>query len=227
MVIDATGVLFLLIVCAGVPYLALRSRRVLDDGPLPMPRRRFFIQTILMQLYLAAIAVVAAWRNGVDLIAPPPSPAGAWGLAALFLAVLLAVMWWRWPHRDRDSKERLMRILPRERGDLPWYFALCATAGVCEEAIYRGVAVALLARVTGALAVAILLASVAFALAHVVQGWRSAVAVFGIALMAHALVLITRSLFPVMAVHAIYDAIAGVMMPRLYARENASTVAAP
>jgi membrane protease YdiL (CAAX protease family) len=128
-------------------------------------------------------------------------------------------MWWRWPQRDRDSKERLYRMLPHDRADLPPYFAVCLAAGICEETVYRGVTTVLLARVTENLSAAILIASIAFALAHVIQGWRSVVAVFGIALMAHAVVLMTQSLFPVMAAHALYDALAGVLMPRWYERE--------
>lgn len=217
--IDPAGILFLLIVCAGVPYLAWKSRQRLGDGPLPMPRRRFYIQTIFMQFYLFILAIAAAWRNDVDLLTTPPTPLRAWGIAALFLAVLLGVMWWRWPNRDQESKERLYRILPHDRSELAPYFALCIVAGVCEETVYRGVTAALLARLTGSVAAAVVIASVVFALAHIIQGWRSAGVIFLIALGAHALVLAGQSLFPVMVLHALYDAIAGTLMPRWYNRE--------
>ena len=219
MVIDGIGTLFLAIVCLGVPYLAWKSSKRVGSGPLPMSRKRFFIQTIFAQLYLFALALAAAWRNGIDLLAAPPSPLFAWTLAASFLAVLLAVMWFRWPSRDRESKEKLYRLLPHERGDLPLYFLVCLAAGICEETVYRGVATTLLMRVTGNLSAAILISAIVFALAHVIQGWRAALAVFGIALMAHSVVLMTQSLFPAMAAHAIYDAVAGVVMSRRYQRE--------
>ena len=219
MVIDPLGIVFLLIVCLGVPYMAFKSRRLLGAGPLPMTRRRLFIQTIGVQLYLFALALAAAWRNDIGLLAAPRLPLRAWGMAALLLAVLAGVMAWRWPHRDRESKERLYRILPHDASELGPYFALCAAAGVCEEAVYRGVTATLLARVTGSVVAAVLIASIVFALAHIVQGWSSAAVIFGIALAAHALVLLTGSLFPIMAVHAVYDAIAGVLMPRWFERE--------
>lgn len=218
-VIEPSGIVFLLIVCIGVPYLAWKTNRRLGGRPLPMSPRRFFLQTIFAQLYLVFLAVFAAVRNGVNLLALPPQPWRAYGLAALFLAILLGVMSWRWPHRDRQSKERVVRLLPRQRSELPLYFALCAAAGICEEIVYRGVTTALLARLTGSLAAAIAIAAVVFALAHVVQGRRATIAIVFIALGAHALVLVTRSLFPVMAAHALYDAIAGVLMPRWYRRE--------
>ena len=219
MVIDPTGIVFLLIVCAGVPYLALQSNKRLGNRPLPMSRRRFFVQSMVMQLLLLAIAVVAAARNGVRLLGAPRPPALSWGAAALLLAFLVGVVVWRWPRRDAESKARVYRLLPHDRGELALYFALCLAAGVCEETAYRGVAAALLIRITGNWLVAVLIASVVFALAHAVQGRRAVVAVFAIANLAHIMVLLTQSLFPVMAVHAIYDAIAGVYISRRYERE--------
>ena len=64
-----------------------------------------------------------------------------------------------------------------------------------------------------------LLASVAFALAHAVQGPRGVFAIFLIALAAHGLVLFAHSLLPVMFAHTVYDAVAGWLIPRLYERE--------
>ena len=220
-------VIFLFIVCVGVPYLAWKSKQRLGDGPLPMPRRRFFIQTILVQLYLFLIAVGAIWPDWRALFELPPAPLRAWGAASLMFAVLLGVMWWRWPHRDADSKERLSRILPSERGDYPMYFLVCLAAGVFEEAIYRGAAAWLLERFTGSVILAVLIASVVFALAHVIQGWRSVLVIFFIALGAHALVIFGSSLVPVMAAHALYDAAAGVLMPRWYEREKARNLSPP
>lgn len=209
---------FLFIVCIGVPYLAFKTKRQLGDGPLPMPKRRFFLQTIGVQLYLFFLAVAAIWPDWRSLFALPPSPLRAWGLAAVFLAALLGVMGWRWPKRDLESKRRLYSLLPHERRDLPVYFLVCIAAGVFEESVYRGAATWLLMRYTS-LVPAVLIASVAFALAHVVQGWRSAAVIFVIALGAHALAIVGDSLVPVMAAHALYDALAGVLMPRWFERD--------
>ena len=219
MVIDASGILFLLIVCLGVPYLAIRSNRRLGTRPLPISRRRFFVQTIFAQIYLFAIAVIAATRNGIDLLAGPGWPLLAWALGAAFLVIMLAVMRLRWPSRDRESKERLYRLLPQDRGDLPLYFLVCLAAGICEETVYRGVAAPLLVRVTDNLVAGVFISAAAFAVAHIVQGRRAALGVFGIALMAQSIVLSTQSLFPVMAAHALYDAIGGVLMSRWCRRE--------
>jgi membrane protease YdiL (CAAX protease family) len=219
MVIDAVGILFLLVVCIGVPWLAIRSNLRLGTGRLPMSQRRFFIQTVFAQLFLFAIAVLAARKNSIDLLSAPDSPLLAWVLAAVFLAVMLATMWLRWPSRDREAKERLYRLLPQTRRDLPLYFLVSLAAGVCEETVYRGVATTLLTRLTDNLVAGVLISAVAFGLAHIVQGKRAALGVFGVALMAQSIVLVTQSLFPAMAAHAAYDAIARVLMSSWYRRE--------
>jgi membrane protease YdiL (CAAX protease family) len=224
--IEPAAAIFLFVVCVFVPYMAFKSRQRLGDGPLPVSRTRLFVQTIFVQLWLFALAVMAAARNDVDLLAAPARPLVAWGLAALFLIVLVAVMRWRWPQRDAASKARLYRMLPRDRRELGPFYAVCVAAGVCEEVVYRGAAAALLARITGSMVAAVLIASFVFALAHVIQGWQSAGVIFLIALGAHALVILGQSLFPVMAAHALYDAVAGTLMPRWYERENAAPPAA-
>jgi len=219
MVIDASGWLFLAIVCLGVPYLAIRSNRRLGARPLPMSRRRFFLQTIFAQLYLFVIAIVAAQRNHIDLLSMPESPLLAWTLGAAFFGIMLAVMRFRWPSRDRESKERLYRLLPQNGSDLPLYFLVSLAAGICEETVYRGVATPLLVEVTNNLFAGVLISAAAFAVAHIIQGKRAALGVFGVALMAQSIVLISQSLLPAMAAHAAYDAVAGVLMSRWYRRE--------
>jgi membrane protease YdiL (CAAX protease family) len=74
---------------------------------------------------------------------------------------------------------------------------------------------------TGSLVAGVLISAVAFALAHALQGGRGMFAIFMIALIAHGLVLYSRSLLPVMAAHTVYDAIAGWLIPRWYERDLA------
>ena len=70
--IEPAAAVFLFVLCIFVPYLALKSRQRLGDGPLPVSRTRLFVQTIFVQLWLFALAVMAAVRNGIDLLAAPP-----------------------------------------------------------------------------------------------------------------------------------------------------------
>src|SRR5258706_280095 len=68
------------------------------------------------------------------------------------------------------NKYRLYSILPHSANEFPSYLLLCLAAGIGEEVVYRGMLFAILAYLTGSQLAAVLLASVAFALAHAVQG---------------------------------------------------------
>ena len=61
---------------------------------------------------------------------------------------------------------------------------------------------------------AVLICALGFAAAHWSQGWKSVLAIFLIALVAHALVWFTNTLVLMMIVHAAYDFIAGYLIAR-------------
>ena len=46
----------LMLTCAWAPVMAIASARRLGDGPLPLSRRRFFVQTIVIQAALFGVA---------------------------------------------------------------------------------------------------------------------------------------------------------------------------
>lgn len=224
--IEPWSAVLVLLTCVWVPVLAFKSARRLGDGPLPVSRRHFFIQTIVIQVILAGVAVIAARQTGVPIAVMPPSRAAPWLIAAglvLFGALLLR---WRWASRSSASKNRLYSILPRTQREFPSYLALCLAAGIGEELVYRGMLFAILAYLTGSVIAAVLIASLVFALAHALQGWRGMFAIFLIALAMHGLVLFSKSLLPAMAAHALYDAIAGWLIPRWYERDAAAAPAA-
>jgi len=54
----------------------------------------------------------------------------------------------------------------------------------------------------------------AFAVAHSLQGWKSVAVILGFAFLMHALVAVTGSLVPAMAVHLVYDLAAGIAIAR-------------
>jgi membrane protease YdiL (CAAX protease family) len=215
----------LLMVCVWLPLLALKSARVLGgSGSIPVSRRRVFIQTMVLQVLLFALALAAAGEHRIRIWRTPPRPLVAWLAAALFLAIALGSVKWRWSARPQHQKERLYAMLPHNGRELMIFALVCITAGVGEEVVYRGAATPLLFLLTGDLMTAALMSAIAFALAHAVQGWRAMIAVFGIALAAQALVNFSRSLIPAMAVHASYDFVLGVLVPRWF---EAATASAP
>lgn len=209
---------YLLLVFAGVflPILIVWSARRIGDGPLPISRTRFYKQTILFQLFLAALCAWTAWTHGILAMPLPQRPLISWSAAALMYVLTVVVLRLRWPSRKAASKRRLYDILPHNRRELVPYVFVCIVAGAAEEIIYRGVMTALLQRIVGMAFVTIVLVSISFALAHAMQGRRSVAGIFVIALACHALVWLAQSLIPVMVVHFAYDLTAGILVPRWY-----------
>jgi membrane protease YdiL (CAAX protease family) len=212
--VNAAGLMLLLLTGVLLPILIVRSSRRIGSGPLPISRQRFYRQTILFQLFLAALSVWTAWTNGVVDMPLPRRPLVSWSAAALMYVLTLITLRLRWPGRSAASKRRLYDILPHDTRELVPYIFVCLVAALAEEIIYRGVMTVLLQSIIGIRVVTIVLVSISFAVAHAMQGWRSVAGIFVIALACHALVWIAQSLLPVMVVHFTYDLTAGLLIPR-------------
>ena len=82
--LEPFSAVLLMLTCLWGPFMAIQSARRLGEGPLPMTRRRFFLQTIIIQALLFGVAVTASWRTGVRLVVAPPAalvhPERGWGL---------------------------------------------------------------------------------------------------------------------------------------------------
>ncbi len=106
------------------------------------------------------------------------------------------------------------RILPDTSIALAPYLALAVTAGICEEFLYRGFAMATLSRAGIVPWAVVIISSVLFGLAHTYQG-RSGIfgtALIGLVFAAGRLAL--ESLVPVAMWHTAVDIVAGVAGPK-------------
>jgi hypothetical protein len=109
-------------------------------------------------------------------------------------------------------------MLPRTRTDAAWFLVLSATAGFCEELLYRGYLPWFFARWLGMTA-GMALVVVIFGVSHIYQGPRGALkATIAGAVMA-AIVLVCGSLIPAMILHALID-VGGGTVGYLLFREN-------
>ena len=137
-----------------------------------------------------------------------------WGLGVLALALISMTVAWRFARPE--SRGRLAMLLPVTAPERAVFIAVSAAAGVSEEVAFRGVLPILLARQTGSFALAVAISATAFALAHLLQGWWATlfVGIFGVIF--HALVWITGGLWTAIAVHILYDWIAGLVLARTF-----------
>jgi CAAX protease family protein len=106
------------------------------------------------------------------------------------------------------------RLFPNKPVELAPFCALAVTAGVCEEFLYRGFAMAALSRAGIPSWGVVVISSILFGLAHTYQGKNGVVGttVMGFVFAASRLAL--RSLIPAMVWHAVVDLVAGVAGPK-------------
>lgn len=219
-----------------LPWLAYRSAlrmRAARSGttvpgaePLP-PLTGILAGTLIMLIALFLLA----WLTGrgyqfnvfwFETIGGREIAAGVAALAGYFVLRLLSRAL-RTPEERRTMAVR--QLMPRTRKEWTLYLAVGLAAGIAEESAYRGVGMYALTLVTGNPWVAALGMSLAFALAHITQEWKSAGIVFVMALLTHALVVVTNTLVVAMVVHVVYDWLAALLLAREMRVEEAGATA--
>jgi membrane protease YdiL (CAAX protease family) len=199
-----------------LPFVAIRSARMFnapapEDGtprkrPIPS-RATIFANTSAMLILLFGTAWLTAGTFDYHIFATPQLGArevlAGLGALAVMIALIPVSRLMRSAEELRTAPvNRMMPQNPRERAI---YSVMSVIAGISEEAAYRGVLTQVLWYMLGSPWPAMFIAAVAFAVVHGIQGWKSAIVVFVIACLMHALVWYTGTLVIAMLVHAIYD----------------------
>jgi uncharacterized protein len=196
---------------------ALLARRSAQGGA-PAKHARY-ARTLLILWSISALALWALRLHGqgpADVgFVPPRDPVAAYltVLAFVFGLTMLGLMSGR-TAADQAYAERIRRVAPLTAGDWFWYVPLALSAGLCEEFLYRGYALNVLATLTGSVAIGVIVSTAAFGLAHAYQGRRGVIgtAIFGLFF---ALVFVYwGSLWPCIIGHALQDLIGGALVAR-------------
>jgi len=200
-----------------LPYLAMKSSRLLASRPLPPKVKHFTSQIISLMLFLA----ISLWVGHKEWIAlfprDVPDPR-SFALGAAVLVGLVVLMRPLWRQRVAARSRRVWLFMPRTPRERLLWAGCSVAAGISEEVTYRGVMFALLWRLTGNALAAALIGAAVFAVSHFLQGWKSMAIIFGIALSFQLIAFMSGSLYIGMAVHALYDIAAGLAYGR-YADE--------
>jgi uncharacterized protein len=208
-----------------VPWRGHARLRELLAKPQVDSRERLslYLSTIMFQWLAAGFAGWRAWAHGFTTeqlgLSPPGSKAV---LIGVFGAAVLGGLQWlnlrrvgRLPAESRGQLQKLSeRILPRTQGETLCFLALALTAGICEEFLYRGFAMAAFARANLPGWLIVFVSAVLFGLAHLYQGRSGFVStailgvLFGIAR------LTWQSLACVVTWHCAVDVVAGTAGPK-------------
>jgi len=198
-----------------------------------MERLVLYASTIGFQWLAVAVVAWRAWVHGytAEELGLTIHDKTKILVASLVGAATIAILQWlnlrrmgRLPAKARGPLQAIAeRILPQSTIELLPFLALAITAGLCEEFLYRGFAMAVLARLGSSAWVAVLLSSILFGLAHLYQGRGGFFTTLVIGTVFGAGRIAYDSLVPVIFWHSAVDLVAGVAGP-LYLVKSTVTI---
>lgn len=130
-------------------------------------------------------------------------------LALAFWAILAASAWAVHALLGEGSEKSVDILLPRTAVEVLVWIATSATAGFCEELVFRGYVQRQLLALSQSAWIAVFGQGLVFGLMHAYQGWRAVVAIVVLGVLFGALAAWRKSLRPGMLAHAWQDVWAG------------------
>ena len=195
-----------------------------------MERLALYASTIAFQWFAVAVVAWRAWAHGftasqLGLIAHDRNRIL---IASIVGTATISTLQWlnlrrvgKIPVESRGALQAIAeRILPKSTVELLPYLALAITAGLCEEFLYRGFAMAALAHVGLQAWAAVLISSVLFGLAHSYQGRGGIIMTLFIGTILGSSRIAYDCLVPAIFWHSAVDVVAGTAGPRYLARKS-------
>ncbi len=227
-------VLILLFLGVVIPWRgAVRMKRLMRKPELTTADRlSLYGSTIVFQWLIVVIVGLRVLIRGVELeelgLAASDPWRIAWTTIALtgFLCLNQVVGLRRITKIPADKRGRLFaiteKIMPRTPKETLVYAALACTAGVSEEFLYRGFVftafVRMIVNYGPPNALAAILSSAWFSLAHLYQGRRGIITTFVVGLIFVSVRIWTGSLIPAIAAHIGIDLIVGICASKFLRR---------
>ena len=206
---------FLVLLTVPIPALAIAQAAALSRIP-DFPRIQAYISSIVTLWFLATLCIIASRTAGftatdLGIVVITNASVALWvsvcvAAAALFYVIGRAM--------GIQESEAVLRLLPESSKEKLWFTAVSITAGSCEELIFRGFCVFVLAQITGSTMIAVFLAAAIFGILHAYQGINGVMRVTALGIVLAAPLVFTGSLLPGMIAHTLIDLIAGLILPR-------------
>ena len=209
---DPAGqIAFLFILFVFAPTLSFLSYFHLKKKLPLSPKRRRYLATIAMQMILLVLGLRLALYLSPPWFHPRWGPPEAFLIGGSVAGAAMLGAYRKWKRPAGLENQTAATLLPVSAGEMLLWAPVSLLAGSAEEIAYRGVAVFLLSRWTGSVALAVILSAAAFGLAHMTQGGRAVLRLVFIAVTMQLVFFLTGTLYLPMLVHALYDLLLGVM----------------
>jgi membrane protease YdiL (CAAX protease family) len=177
-------------------------------------RTTLYERTMVFQWVMLGVVLVGVWWHGSSLLTVLGE---RWrsvrhflrdvGIALLLLMVTIAIS--AFGHGGGDASAANF-LLPQGRSEIWLWVALSITAGICEEAIYRGYLQRQFIAVTKNVPAGIVLSAAAFGAGHLYQGVPQALRIALLGLMCGIVAYWCKSVRPGMISHALQDILGGL-----------------
>ena len=182
-------------------------------------RAAFYVVTMVLEWVMLAVVLLGVRRHGSPLstvlgerwrsateVARDIGIAGAfWFVSAIILSITIG-------HPKETTPNGVVQaLLPRGPLESALWVALSVTAGICEEAIYRGYLQRQLIALSKSVTIGIVGSAIAFGAGHAYKGGSGAISIVLFGAMFGILAYWRKSVRPGMIAHAFTDAFAGVL----------------
>lgn len=152
------------------------------------------------------------WAKVEDFLLDIGIGFGFWLVAALVLAALGLAMGMGGAENLKEAQKQLGFLVPRTPLQITLWFGVSATAGFCEEFLFRGYVQRQFTVVSGQVAVGMIVSAVVFGLAHGYEGPKRMLLISVFGLMFSLLTHFRRSTRPGMIAHAWHDTFTGLAL---------------
>jgi membrane protease YdiL (CAAX protease family) len=198
--------------------LIVEGRRLRELESLP--RTAAYLSSIGSLWILAFVTAGIARVSGYGTVQLGLVPLDPWRTAATAAALTVAGIGVLFVFRLAGVREPpLMReLLPASARDRVLFTGVSITAGICEEIVFRGFLIHVLHGATGSLALALLLSSGVFGVAHAYQQPAGALRAAILGLLLALPLVIDGSIVPAIIAHAAIDILSGLWLARYLLR---------
>lgn len=184
-------------------------------------RVQLYERTLMSEWFMFALVLLGVWRSGAPLAAVLGDrwrsirgvlrDAGI-GVALLFASVMLGAIF----GGHGAAPDRAVQFLfPHGGTEITLWILLSVTAGICEEALFRGYLQRQFMALTKNAALGILLSAVMFGLSHAYQGLGHTMQIGVLGAMSGILAHWRKSVRPGMIAHALQDIMGGLLAGRI------------
>lgn len=212
--------LVFLAIVTGVTYLGFAAQQRNVTGGGLVESHAHVIPIYLSATILNALLALYVWkgvrRRGVTVDA---LVGGRWSsardvvrdlaVAAAFWGVFVASAWAIHALLGEGSEKSMEILLPQTALEVLVWLLTSATAGFCEELVFRGYVQRQLLALSQNTSIAVLGQGLVFGMMHAYQGWRAVVSITLLGVLFGALAAVRRTLRPGMIAHAWQDVWAG------------------